>query len=290
MLTSLKMLSNLKIYAKETVFDLLGEIPKRIPDFFVLGASRSGTTYLHHALKQHPDIFMPRSKELHYFDKDFRYKENLLGYRSLFRGYKDQKLIGEITPFYFYAGMIYDQNGKVMHDKKLSPVSRIYKHCPNAKIIITLRDPLTRLISMYKKNFGIGKFDLTLEQALKAELDEGSNFPNYLYRNRYDIHLKNIYEYYPKAQVKLIIFENWNAELKPTLNEICSFLDLREYDEAPVMQDKNQNEGSKYNKDDGRIADITLEGDIRARALEYLKPAYDYVEDQIGKPVPWIID
>ncbi len=39
------------------------------PDFLCIGAQRSGTTWLHHNLRQHPEIWMPPLKELHYFDE-----------------------------------------------------------------------------------------------------------------------------------------------------------------------------------------------------------------------------
>ena len=40
----------------------------RLPDFLCIGAQKSGTTWLYHNLKQHPQVWLPPVKELHYFD------------------------------------------------------------------------------------------------------------------------------------------------------------------------------------------------------------------------------
>ena len=39
------------------------------PDFLVIGAQRAGTTWLHRVLRQHPSLWLPPVKELHYFDR-----------------------------------------------------------------------------------------------------------------------------------------------------------------------------------------------------------------------------
>ena len=48
------------------VVDYNGKLTK-LPDFFVVGAARSGTTSLHYYLKQHPEIFVPEVKEIEFF-------------------------------------------------------------------------------------------------------------------------------------------------------------------------------------------------------------------------------
>ena len=42
----------------------------RRPDFFIVGAAKSGTTSMHDYLRQHPAVFMPAIKELNYFGSD----------------------------------------------------------------------------------------------------------------------------------------------------------------------------------------------------------------------------
>lgn len=274
---------------KEKIFDAASVIPKRLPDFFVLGASRSGTTFLHHALRSHPDIFMPLSKELHYFNKNQKYRSDLAGYRTLFRGYKGETLIGEITPFYFYYGMLYQEDGNVYLSSEESSVQRIYSHCPEAKILITLRDPFVRLLSMYKKNFSQGKYNKTLQEALENELDstDPNSFPNLLYRSRYDIHLDGIFRYYPKQNCKILIFEEWVEDIDKTFEGICQFLDVEYYQLRPEDPARALNDEKKYTARSEKNLSLDLDPLVKQRALEYLEPSYQYVQNLLGRSVPW---
>ena len=44
-------------------------VARKGPDFLVIGAQRAGTTWLHRVLRQHPSLWLPPVKELHYFDR-----------------------------------------------------------------------------------------------------------------------------------------------------------------------------------------------------------------------------
>lgn len=78
----------------------------RNPDFFIVGAPKSGTTAMYKYLKQHPDIFMPEVKEIHFFGTDLnspwfiRDKEK---YLSSFSNAKGEKRIGEASAWYLYS-------------------------------------------------------------------------------------------------------------------------------------------------------------------------------------------
>ena len=74
-----------------------------LPNFLCVGAQKAGTTTLYDILKQHPNIYLPKVKELHFFDKDDRYKLGLEWLTKYFvNGYKNQKAVGEITPSYLF--------------------------------------------------------------------------------------------------------------------------------------------------------------------------------------------
>lgn len=277
---------------KELAFSLSGTLPPKGPDFFVTGASRSGTTYLYNLLKSHPDIFMPRRKEQHYFDHDTRYRENLRGLRSFFRGYKNEKCIGEVTPFYFYAGMMYNQND-VIELTNDSSISRIHKHFPEARIIVSLRDPFSRLLSMYKKNYYQGKIKTGLQDTLLGEL-ERNTWPNLVYRNRYEVHLKNILDHFPIPTTKILIFEEWTQNQTATLSELCTFLDISENTTESEIQPESLNSAEKYQNKSRKknIAqhtepDLTLDEESYHKIHEALEHGRLYVEDILGRPVPW---
>jgi hypothetical protein len=47
----------------------------RLPNFLIIGAEKCGTTSLYYYLKQHPDVYLPKRKELHYFSCEYMKKQ-----------------------------------------------------------------------------------------------------------------------------------------------------------------------------------------------------------------------
>src|SRR5687767_12736237 len=108
----------------------------RVPNFFVCGAARSGTTSLWEYLRQHPDIYMPAAiehKEPSYFC-DLYGMSDWNQYLALFREAGNRKRVGEASGPYL-----------------TSPESagRLKEAAPEARIIILLRDPAERAWSLY---------------------------------------------------------------------------------------------------------------------------------------------
>ena len=102
-----------------------------LPDFLCIGAQKAGTTWLHENLRQHPDLYLPPAKELHYFDRF--YWRPFSSYADCFRP-GDGKVKGEITPAY---GVL--------------PASRIrfiHRVMPQVRLILILRNPIDRAWSM----------------------------------------------------------------------------------------------------------------------------------------------
>jgi len=121
---------------------------ERWPNFFIVGAPRSGSTSLYEYLRNTKGVYMPLNKEPHYFHNDSFPPENSptnpspiirekKKYLQLFNGVKDEKAIGEGSTTYFW----YTDSSKLIHDK-----------IPDAKIIILLRDPVERAFSHFLWN------------------------------------------------------------------------------------------------------------------------------------------
>jgi len=75
------------------------------PNYLVIGAQRCGTTWLAETLGQHPDIYVPRPKEIHFFNHSENYAKGIDWYRSRFPGYEGQRAVGEFTPNYFWVSV-----------------------------------------------------------------------------------------------------------------------------------------------------------------------------------------
>ena len=124
-----------------------------IPNFLVVGASRSGTTTLHDLMQRHDRIFVPAVKELHYFTfNHIRCGTNnpmsRSDYEAFFQNSTEFTARGEISPSYLW----------VPGTAKL-----INSELPNIKIIILLRHPVERAISDYQYSwqYGLNKIDFT---------------------------------------------------------------------------------------------------------------------------------
>ena len=155
----------------------------RSPNFFIVGAARSGTTSMWEYLKQHPDIFMPEGfayKEPSYFCNLYGYNDFNL-YLELFAGVKEEKAVGEASTPYLTS------------PESAAWIREVY---PAAKIIILLRNPVDRAYSMYnwmiKEGYeGVYPFEEALDVEKVRIKDEHFKYinpqyyHNYLYFARY---------------------------------------------------------------------------------------------------------
>ena len=106
-----------------------------LPNFLGIGAARAGTTWIARNLAQHPAVFIPYKKELHFFDANF--DKGTAHYAAEFQGWSNQKAVGEITPKYLH------------HE---AAADRIKATLPAAKLIVSLRNPVERAYSSYWKS------------------------------------------------------------------------------------------------------------------------------------------
>ncbi|MFO7568735.1 MAG: sulfotransferase, partial [Smithellaceae bacterium] len=130
------------------------------PNLFIIGMPKCGTTALAAYLQKHPDVLMSVPKEPHYFDayyEDMSFEEYTRKNYSNFRG---EKIIGEATPVYLLVPWALD---------------RLAKHCPDAKYIALLRNPVDRAYSHWWMFYSRAMDALSFEEAVDVCLqqDEG---------------------------------------------------------------------------------------------------------------------
>ena len=159
----------------------------RLPNFFIVGAPKCGTTSLYHHLRQHPDIYMSPLKETSYFASEFRV-ENLapelqkLGRRSSesLRRYLDcpplaERFGGIVTKWQDYQ-LLFKQAGKESAVGEATPgylwsptaALRIAGAVPDAKIIMILRDPIERAFSQYLQMSNTGLYRMSFDDHVEA--------------------------------------------------------------------------------------------------------------------------
>lgn len=213
--------------------------PIKKPNFFILGAAKSGTTSLYAYLRQHPDVFMPSVKEPTFFCEGFQVVKNPVRYFELFDPVNGEQAIGEASHAY-------------MTDPSSA---RILKGLfPDARFIVILRHPADRAYSLYHhmRRYGYEKIG-TFEEALKVEDRRASSpifrekckqyFYNYLYF-RSGLYSEQIERFLSFFEKKSFYFTTLNSLKTNPLREvklIFEFLDLKT-DFVPDI--KIHNEGS----------------------------------------------
>jgi len=193
----------------------------REPNFFIVGAPKSGTTNISYYLMQHPEIFMPENLEPYYFarsDIPPNYKRQIIDdekkYLDLFRNANNCKAIGESSPVYLYCP---------------HSALQIKNQFPNAKIIISLRNPIEIAYSEYfsLKFMGFDEnssFNELLDSSEERLAKNQFHIDSLLEAGFYSKHVKRFREIFPKNQMKIIIFEEYIKNTVPTINSILSFL------------------------------------------------------------------
>lgn len=220
-------------------------------DFFVIGAARCGTTSLYHYLKQHPDIFLPDIKELNHFSqvesidkedyklpkKGILYHTKILKdfkrYWEVFREAQPHQLKGDISPSYLW---------------KPETAQRIFEYNSDAKIIVSLRNPIHRAFSHYLMNVGSGyENNPDFVSALNAEKIQvwgGGNL--YLEWSSYYKGLKAFIEQFGREKILIVVFEDWIQEKEVMLNRLFKFLGVSSDVTIDLEEKFNQKKGYKY--------------------------------------------
>lgn len=202
------------------------------PNFFIVGAPKTGTTSLYEYLKNIPDVFLPKNKEPHFFSPKISELINYPNiktreeYLKLFSNVKNQKAIGE-------ASVHYLQDFEAPYN--------IQKTIPNAKIIIMLRDPIERSFSHYLMSIRFGETTDSLHKIL-IEILEDKKIPKSRFyyilidASQYYSQVKRYYDYFNQKQIKIIIFEEFVKDTTNQVKDVMNFLEI----ESDILENINK--------------------------------------------------
>jgi hypothetical protein len=204
-----------------------------LPDFFVIGAPKAGTTALHSALAAHPGLFMSAVKEPKYFLTDGpppargggpgdiqTYREHIWRreeYEALFASAPAGAMRGESTPFY-----LYDQGAQ----------ERIRTLIPHAKLIVILRDPVERAHSNWTHLWSaglepVGDFVRACAQEDARVAAGWAHFWHYTRLGKYGEQLDRLFLRFGKEQVFVLRYGALIAAPVQSLDDICAFLGVQ---------------------------------------------------------------
>lgn len=209
-----------------------------LPNFFVIGAAKAGTTALYWHLAEHPQVFMSRIKETNFFafepdaNGEPAYGDARLHhfpvrsfdeYRALFDDARTEA-IGEASPLYLEAPFAAQRIGTV---------------CPGARIICALRHPVERAYSdyqMYLRNQGI-EFDPDRDLAPDAEWMQPDS--HWMKTSLYHDALRRYFDAFPAERIHILLFDDLRRDALGAVQDIYRFLGVR--------PDFEPNLGTPYN-------------------------------------------
>ncbi len=216
----------------------------RVPDFFIVGHHKSGTTALYEMLSQHPEIFMSDIKEPRFLAGDMRPRftpprgrrlpETLEEYLSLFSDASPTQRVGEASPSYLFS----PHRGR-------AEIARLQ---PAARIIAIFREPASFLYSLHLqllRSHVESEKDLLKAIALEGPRREGREIPRrshlpqllqYSDHVRYADQLRRYHEHFPPEQVLVLVYEDFRDDNEGTLREVMRFLEIDEEQPARARE------------------------------------------------------
>lgn len=217
----------------------------RLPNFFLAGVAKSGTTALHAYLCQHPQVFMSPNKEPWFFGmadllappygdsvlaalkqdrawlQDYlegpqesgiwRYVMEWDDYVRLFRDARDEPVVGDASTGYFWLP---------------SAAAAIRERLPDSRFAFMLRDPADRLFTLYLLNLwrtpGVG-----FREWFQSALDTPEWWPSVVGAGRYATHLARWREIWPRERMRVYLYDDYRADPRAVLRDLLAFLEVR---------------------------------------------------------------
>ena len=205
-------------------------IPPRFPDFMCIGAPRAATTWLHRSLRAHPGIYLPKRKEIHFYDEppppgyltgDMRWADahyfdverpsHLRWYWRQFRHAGD-RLAGDITPLY-----------SMLSAERIAVIRR---HQPSLRIVYILRNPVDRAWSGLRKTVWYQKGPEYLDQQGEEWMLQQVLHPSVLDRGDYPSAIKRWESVFPADQILYLFHDDIRSDADRELGRVLDHLGL----------------------------------------------------------------
>lgn len=223
-----------KIYKtlKETIFyvRILTVKFRMAPKFIIIGTQKGGTTSLFYYLSQHPQLLLPKKKEIHYYTK--HYKNGLNWYLAHFPFKKNKVITGESTPYYLFHPEVPE---------------RLLNDFPKIKLIVMLRNPVDRAYSHYHMEKKLGNEEKSFENAIDFELENLNGLLNgiemtkkdythrhahssYLSRGFYKEQIERWLCHFDRNQLLFVKSECFYKDPQNVLDNIFTFLNVDNFE------------------------------------------------------------
>jgi len=204
----------------------------RLPDFFIVGQPKAGTTALYEMLRRHPQIFMPAGKEPWYFARELHERTpprpegtptTLDRYLELFAAASDGQRLGAASALYLWSR---------------TAARGIAEVAPEARIVAILREPASLLRSLhlqFVETYVETEADLRTALSLEAARRGGRQVPRHTYwpqallyseHVRYVEQLRRYHDLFGRERVLVLIYDDFRADNDATVRRVLRFLDV----------------------------------------------------------------
>jgi hypothetical protein len=257
---------------------------RRLPDFIIVGAQKSGTTSLYAYLIEHPCIVPPIAKETSFFDQNFH--RGLAWYRSYFprcatAPHRDSPgtttLTGESTAHYMFHPLA---------------AERMARSLPGARILMLLRNPVDRAFSHYQMKVRRRQEPLTFDDAVDAEAERLAGEPekiiadpsyhsqalsrySYLSRGAYVEQISRLQSFFAPDQMLVLESDEFFKRTAEVFERVLAFLGLPSWQPAQF--------GNRF---PGKYRD-KMNDATRRRLVEYFAPHNERLYAHLGRRFDW---
>ncbi|MBW8883986.1 MAG: sulfotransferase domain-containing protein [Planctomycetia bacterium] len=257
---------------------------RRLPDYLIVGAQKSGTTSLWEYLNEHPNVSAACCKEVNFFDS--YYQRGTAWYRSHFSLQSDPSdsascsrttLTGESCANYMFH--------------PLAP-QRAVQTLPDAKVIFLLRNPVDRAYSHYQLKLRRRQEMLSFEDAIAAEAERLAgeeekiihdpqydsptyNWYSYLARGRYVDQIIRWQQHFPPEQILILESGEFFKRTADVYQRVLDFLNLPRWQPADF--------GNRF---PGKYGE-KMAAQTRRRLLDYFAPHNERLYAHLGTRFNW---
>ncbi|MBL4654102.1 MAG: sulfotransferase [Flavobacteriales bacterium] len=236
-----------------------------IPNCFVVGAMKAGTTMLYESLNRHDEVFCCPIKEPNHFCSDINqssfapyYADELADplcstgsnpvhahashvddydtYIELFKQAKGESVIAEFSTSYLYSS---------------KAAENIFHMNSQARVIIMLRNPIERAFSEYLMNRWIGKESRTFKDAVAYEMKHedlgwGQKPGLYVEAGLYTKQVARFLAVFPASQVKVLFTDSFASNFQGSMRATCDFLSIPINELVLTQIQANEKKKSKF--------------------------------------------
>jgi Sulfotransferase domain len=196
----------------------VGRATPVFPTFIVIGAPKAGTTSLYHYLRSHPDVFMPKRKELEYFSFERNWRRGFEWYLNHFARGGGASAVGEVSPAYS------------TYPSFVGVPQRIASLIPDVRLVYLVRHPLERMRSHYQQRYISGVERRPIAEALWD--------PFYIDCSSYSFQIEQYLEYFPRERLLVVTLDRLSAHGQAAMADVYRFLGVDSDFSSPALQER----------------------------------------------------